>query len=164
MSTQKLMAATAHLHLKQDEEIIRLGQNVSSLAKKNHGLMREVHEFMSRLRLYPPPRIPEETRPTNQDEEALEDPSPDTEEDTQMKDIVEQINDDSSYYSLQNKPTEQMPQQTIEYDILPDRVEAPAPSPTPPQFSKHNYNHYHQHTHIHQQDHQRRKSKSRTLQ
>ncbi|KAI5839354.1 hypothetical protein DFP73DRAFT_598618 [Morchella snyderi] len=89
MSTQKLMAATTHLHLKQDEEITRLRRNVSSLTKKNHGLMRQVHELVSRLRQYPSPRIPEETRPTNQDEELQEDPSLKSEEDTQMGDTVE---------------------------------------------------------------------------
>ncbi|KAI5840343.1 hypothetical protein DFP73DRAFT_529425 [Morchella snyderi] len=137
MSTQKLMAATTHLHLKQDEEITRLRRNVSSLAKKNHGLMRQVHELVSRLRQYPPPRIPEETRPTNQDEETQEDPSPETKEDTQMKDVAEpQVNDDSSLYSLfEPKPREPTPQQSMEYEILPDAVEdspTPTPTPTPP--------------------------------
>jgi hypothetical protein len=66
MSIQKLMVGGAELHLQQSEEIIRLRRNVSSLAKKNHQLMRQVHELVTKLQQYPPPRIPEETRPSNQ--------------------------------------------------------------------------------------------------
>ncbi|KAI5838496.1 hypothetical protein DFP73DRAFT_530834 [Morchella snyderi] len=127
MSTQKLMAATTNLHLKQDEEITRLRRNVSSLAKKNHGLMRQVHELVSRLRQYPPPRIPDGTMPTNQDKESQKETSPENKEDTQMEDIVEPETDKDydSYYSLfQPRPgkPEPMPQPSKEYDILPDCV------------------------------------------
>ncbi|KAI5839702.1 hypothetical protein DFP73DRAFT_598329 [Morchella snyderi] len=137
MSTQKLMAATTHLHLKEDEEITRLRRNVSSLAKKNHGLMRQVHELVSKLGQDPPPRIPDETRQTKQDEESQKETSPENKEDVQMEDMVEleTDKDDDSYYSLsQPRPgkPESMPQPSKEYDILPDCVEAPTPSPTPP--------------------------------
>ncbi|KAI5853111.1 hypothetical protein DFP73DRAFT_523149 [Morchella snyderi] len=122
MSTQKLMAATTHLHLKQDEEIIRLRRNVSSLAKKNHELMRQVHELVSRLRQYPPPRIPEETRPTNQGEKASEDSSPEAKEDIHIKDTAEE--------DTQMKDT--VEQENMAYEILPDWAETPTPTPTPP--------------------------------
>jgi hypothetical protein len=60
MTIQKLMAVRADMLLQQSEEIIRLRRNVSSLAKKNHELTRQVHELVLRLQQYPPLRIPEE--------------------------------------------------------------------------------------------------------
>jgi hypothetical protein len=68
MSIQRLMTGRANLFLQQSEEIIQLQRNVSSLAKKNHEPMRQVHDLVSRLQQYPPPRRPDETRPIQEAE------------------------------------------------------------------------------------------------
>ncbi|RPB06640.1 hypothetical protein P167DRAFT_580236 [Morchella conica CCBAS932] len=137
MSTQKLMAATADLHLKQAEEITRLQRNASSSAKKNHGLTRQVHELVSKPQQYPPPRVLEETRPTNQGEDTKT-PEIRIEEAVEMEDTTElKTTGDNDYYSLfqpKSIMSSNIPLPNIEYDILPqpEAPTAPPPPPTPP--------------------------------
>ncbi|KAH0604142.1 uncharacterized protein H6S33_007173 [Morchella sextelata] len=63
INIQKLMAVRADLLLQQFEEIIQLQRDISSLAKKNHELIWQVHDLISRLQQYPPMRIPDKTSP-----------------------------------------------------------------------------------------------------
>ncbi|RPB06278.1 hypothetical protein P167DRAFT_540867, partial [Morchella conica CCBAS932] len=95
--------------------------------------MCQVLELVSKLLQYPPPRIPEESRPTNQDEDIQKPPTTTTKEDTEMEDVTElQTNEDDSYYSLfQPKLTKTTPQPDMEYGILPEPKEL-KPIPSPP--------------------------------
>ncbi|KAI5839439.1 hypothetical protein DFP73DRAFT_587579 [Morchella snyderi] len=135
MNTQKLIAAAAGLHLKQDEEVTKLRRNVGSLAKKNHGFVHQVHGLVSRLRQYSPLRIPEDTRPTNQGENRQRPPSPGVkEEDTEMEDTVQTpTNRDNNYQAvtMANRPPIDM-----EYERLPPQILQPLeqqpPLKTPP--------------------------------
>ncbi|KAI5842206.1 hypothetical protein DFP73DRAFT_596253 [Morchella snyderi] len=78
MSTQRLMAATTHMHL-----------NV-------------------KITTVPPPRILEDTRPTKEDEETQRPPSPMIkEEDSGMKDIVQQtIIEEGNYHDIISATTD----------------------------------------------------------
>lgn len=124
MSIQKLMASGAHLHQQQSEEIMRLRRNVSSMAKKNHELKRQVHELALRLQQYPPPRIPVETRPKLQ-ANSEEYPPSDNEDDRSDHSMNDDDIDNNSQSSSSDTEMET-------YTETPPPQSPPSPPPPPP--------------------------------